>query len=226
MNLAAYKKNAICKPMNVTVLKKAAEKFQKSTINDVVMGMAAVAIKKYMINHGETDKDHINTIIPFSMRRIPQKKEDLMIANDFSALAFTLGLSTNLQTAVRGVKQTTRKLKSSLYPHGMRALSEVAALVPGIVGQLLGHWIFNKSTLAFSNVPGPKRGIQFGDGVRAVGFIALVPGLGDLAFGMTGISMCDNLYFAIQSDTSYVKEPKEFTKYVEEAYEEVKKLVE
>ena len=108
----------------------------------------------------------------------------------------------------------------------MRALSEVAALVPGIVGQLLGHWIFNKSTLAFSNVPGPKKGILFDDGVRAVGFIALVPGLGDLAFGMTGISMCDNLYFAIQSDISYVKEPKEFTKYVEEAYEEVKKLVE
>ena len=82
--------------MNVTVLKKAAEKMQKATINDVVMGMAAVAIKKYMISHDETDKDIIQTIIPFSMRRIPQKKEDLMIANDFSAIAFSLRLSTDL----------------------------------------------------------------------------------------------------------------------------------
>jgi hypothetical protein len=226
VHLAGFKKNAICKPMSVPVLKQAALKLNKSTLNDVVMGMAAVAIKKYMISHGETDKKKINTIIPFSLRTIPKQKKDIMIANDFSALSFDLSLDTDLQKAVQGVKSATRKLKNSLYPWGMRALCEVAALVPGIVGQLLGHWIFDKSTLAFSNVPGPKRGIKFGEGIYAVGFIALVPGLGDLAFGMTGISMCDNLYFAIQSDLSYVKDPKEFKKYVEEAYEEVKKLVE
>lgn len=49
IQLDAYKKNAICKPMNIALMKKMTKKFGSATINDLVMGMAAVAIKKYMI---------------------------------------------------------------------------------------------------------------------------------------------------------------------------------
>jgi hypothetical protein len=80
--------------------------------------------------------------------------------------------------------------------------------------------------MVFSNVPGPKTGLHFSDKIRATGFIALVPGMGDLAFGMTGMSMCDNLYFAIQSDTSYVKHPKELKEIVEQLYDELVQTIE
>ena len=181
----------------------------KCTINDLVMGMAAVSIKKYMIKRGETDKDKINTIIPFSMRMIPKDPKDIMCANDFSALAFTLDLSTDINDAVKKIRKTTRGLKNSLYPHGMRALGELSFMFPNIIGQILGHFIVSKSTMAFSNVPGPKKGIRFSENVKAHSFIALVPGMGDLAFGMTGMSLCDNVYFAIQSDTAFIDNPAE-----------------
>ncbi len=50
--------------------------------------------------------------------------------------------------------------------------------------------------MVMSNVPGPKDGIQY-NGTVCTGFIALVPGLGDLAFGISALSMGPNLNMAI-----------------------------
>jgi NRPS condensation-like uncharacterized protein len=53
IKLDGVKKNAVCKAMHVPTLKKAVAKYNKSTINDLVMAMAAVACKKYMLKRGE-----------------------------------------------------------------------------------------------------------------------------------------------------------------------------
>lgn len=64
-------------------------------------------------------------------------------------------------------------------------------------------WVASKATIILSNVPGPKDGLYY-SGVRTTGFVALIPGLGDLAFGISAMSMRDKLYMAVQADTSYV----------------------
>lgn len=48
-------------------------------------------------------------------------------------------------------------------------------------------WVVSKATVVLSNVPGPKVPMNFG-GVECKGLIALIPGLGDLAFGISAIS--------------------------------------
>jgi len=53
-----------------------------------------------------------------------------------------------------------------------------------------------KASLQLSNVPGPKTKLDL-QGCKCKGFIALVPGIGDLAFGITALSMDDTLYMAI-----------------------------
>lgn len=50
--------------------------------------------------------------------------------------------------------------------------------------------------MVLSNVPGPKKPLYFKDAV-AIGFGALIPGLGDLAIGVSAMSMADRLYMAI-----------------------------
>ena len=54
----------------------------------------------------------------------------------------------------------------------------------------------SKTTLIFSNLPGPRIPLQF-NGIKSKGLIALVPGLGDLAFGITAVSMGDTLYISV-----------------------------
>lgn len=108
--------------MDVSKLKKIAQKHNKCTINDVVLGMASVALKKYMINHGDPNQPTCNMFIPFSFRPIPKTPKDLQVCNDFSGLNFTIDLNEDFREATSKVQVKTRKLKNSLYPHGVRAL--------------------------------------------------------------------------------------------------------
>ena len=57
-------------------------------------------------------------------------------------------------------------------------------------------WMVSKATLILSNVPGPKTGLTY-RGVKTVGFIGMIPGLGDLAFGISAMSMVDRLYMTV-----------------------------
>lgn len=57
-------------------------------------------------------------------------------------------------------------------------------------------WVVSKATIVCTNVPGPKVGLNY-RGTKCTGFIALVPGLGDLACGFSSLSMGDNLFFCI-----------------------------
>lgn len=72
--------------------------------------------------------------MPFSFRPVPKKREDLKCHNDFSGLNFTLDLSTDFKEACAKTQKKTRALKTSLYPHGIRAVQEISSLLPGIIG--------------------------------------------------------------------------------------------
>jgi len=85
-------------------------------------------------------------------------------------------------------------------------------------------WVTSKATIVLSNVPGPKVGLTY-RGVVCTGFIALVPGLGDLAFGITAMSMAETMFVAVQSDTSYVEDPTEIRTIIERNYDELSKIV-
>jgi len=79
-------------------------------------------------------------------------------------------------------------------------------------------WVVSKCTLVLSNVPGPRTPLQFGKS-KCQGIIGLIPGLGDLAFGISAISHSDKLYMAVQSDTCYLEEPRELRDLINENYD-------
>lgn len=220
INLVGKKKNAICKPFEVQKMKAIAKKYNEVTINDVFLGITSCALKEYLNNHGDVNTKTINIILPFSLRPIPQSQKELKLHNDFTGINFTLDLSTDFKDAVAKVRKNTNRLKSSIYPFGLRAVGQLSAIMPFIFGQIIMHWLLSKATLCCSNVPGPKNGLTYG-GKTCHGFIALVPGIGDMAFGITGLSMQNNLYYAIQGDMQYIEEPKELQKIVERKYDEL-----
>ena len=94
------------------------------------------------------------------------------------------------------MQKQTRALKKSIYPHGVLSLSKFIAAFPSIVGQLILMWLISKATMVMSNVPGPKNGFVLG-GAKCVGIVALVPGLGDLALGITALSIGETFYMAV-----------------------------
>lgn len=87
-------------------------------------------------------------------------------------------------------------MKKGLYPFGALALAQFTAALPAIIGQLILMWFVSKATLVLSNVPGPKTPLVF-NGIKSKCCIALIPGNGDLAFGISAISHCDKMTMAV-----------------------------
>lgn len=85
-------------------------------------------------------------------------------------------------------------------------------------------WVVSKATLILSNVPGPKEGFKYKN-ATAIGSLALIPGLGDLAFGISALSCKDRIYMAVQADTSYVEHPSEIRAIIERNYDECVQVI-
>ena len=104
--LIGQKTNAISKPFDTTTMKAIGARY-KGTINDVVLAMVSVALKKYLTSRGDK-AESLNLLIPFSLRVLPQTVEEHKLNNDFSLLCFTLQLSENFGTAFKIVSRKMR----------------------------------------------------------------------------------------------------------------------
>jgi hypothetical protein len=194
--LTGKKNNAVCKPFDIQTLKTIGKHHNNATINDIVLSLVSVSIREYMRLHDDLDSKSINMLVPFSLRELPRTVQEHRCENDFSALCFTLDLCATFSDAVARVKAQTKGLKNSVYPYGVYALTELIAWFPGIVGQLIMMWVVSKATVVMSNVPGPRNGLNYPN-AKGIGFLALIPGLGDLAFGISATSMRERLYMAV-----------------------------
>jgi NRPS condensation-like uncharacterized protein len=76
-NLNSFKKNAITKAFNVTALKSVAKQYG-GTLNDVVLSILSLSLKEYMEGKGEKSAKTFNLLVPFSLRELPQKQEELV----------------------------------------------------------------------------------------------------------------------------------------------------
>jgi len=123
VKLAGEKNNSICKPFEVSILKQIGKLHNNCTVNDVVLSLVSISMREYMRNHEDYDSKSINMLIPFSFRELPKTKKDHYLDNDFSALCFTLKLYGTFEDAIAGVKKTTTAMKTSIYPHGLGALT-------------------------------------------------------------------------------------------------------
>lgn len=68
-------------------------------------------------------------------------------------------------------------------------------------------WVVSKATIVMSNIPGPKKYLTY-QGKKSRGIIGLIPGLGDLAFGISAVSHENKLYMSVQGDETYLRDPE------------------
>lgn len=137
------------------------------------------------------------------MRKLPNSVKNIKLENDISFIGFNLHLSGYFEESMMKVSTMTKKLKRSLYPVGALALTQFANYLPQILCQFIKKFGMSKGTLVLSNLPGPKIPYQF-DGFKSKGIIAMLPGNGDLLFGLLAVSHHDSLYMTISADYSNI----------------------
>ena len=129
-------------------------------------------------------------------------------------------MSENFGTAFKIVSRKMRQMKNSLYPHAVNALGEFISMLPSFLSVLITQWVVSKSTMVMSNVPGPKNSFIY-SGVHSKGNWGLIPGLGELACGISCMSMKDQIYMAVQAEKTLIEDTREVRDLLNAIYDEL-----
>lgn len=156
VQVRGVKHNSICKPFDLRVLKMHA-KANACSVNDVVLGLVSVSLRRFLRAHDDTRTHSLNILIPFSTRHMPHSLKQFKLENDFTILIFPLALRDTLVDSLAAVKAQTARLKQSVVPFGVQTLAKVVGLFPGIITQIVQYIIVGKATLVVSNIPGPLK---------------------------------------------------------------------
>jgi diacylglycerol O-acyltransferase / wax synthase len=190
------------------------------TINDAVLALTSQSIKQYLEFRNDFSTESINLAVPFSLRQLPLQAEDHRVQNEVTLLFFTLQLHKTFGSAVNQISQQTKNLKKSIFLAGTKVLFDVVGILPDIIGHLICMWVIGKSTVILSNIPGPKRPLEF-CGKKSLGFVGLIPGSGDVAFGISAMSHVQSVQMAIQADVTYISDPGVLREILERNYDEL-----
>ena len=89
------------------------------TINDIIMALTGLVLKKYLMSVGDTKTKHLHLGVPFSIRETPKSKKDLQLRNDFSIMKIKLEVSEDFDFLLRKVQKRMDDIKNSLDPFGV-----------------------------------------------------------------------------------------------------------
>ena len=189
---------------------KAFGKLHGMTINDVLLGGVAGALRRYMEQRGASpDGLDINAVIPVNLRPDGEVGE---LGNKFG-LVF-LGLPVGRPERIdrlRELKRRMDELKSSseaIVAFGvLTALGAASPEIEGMAVQMFG----SKATAVMTNVPGPREPIYFaGKPMRSMMF--WVPQSARLGLGISILSYAGQVRLGVATDAALVPDPESIVK--------------
>jgi diacylglycerol O-acyltransferase len=201
-------------------LKRARAIAEGSTVNDVVLSVAAGALRRYLERRGDRVPPYLVALVPVSIRR-PDEKGDL--GNRMSTIMVRLPLSEpDPQRRLEQLRDETRRLKESDNARAASLLIEATGWAPPTINRLLSRGmarplIFN---LVVSNVPGPQQRLYLlGRRIKEIyPFVPLSPQNHALSIGM--LSYDGRIYFGLAGDRDVLPDLDDLATALREALRE------
>jgi diacylglycerol O-acyltransferase len=169
-------------------------------VNDVVLSVAAGALRRYLERRGDEVPDYLVALVPVSIRRPNEKGE---LGNRISTIMVRLPLSEpDPRRRLERLRDETKRLKESDNARAASLLIEATGWAPPTLNRLLSSamarpLIFN---LVVSNVPGPQQPLYLlGRRIREIyPFVPLSPQHHALSIGV--VSYDGGVFFGITAD--------------------------
>jgi diacylglycerol O-acyltransferase len=201
-------------------LKRARAIAEGSTVNDVVLSVAAGALRRYLDRRGDRVPPYLVALVPVSIRRPVEKGE---LGNRISTIMVRLPLAEpDPRKRLEQLRDETRRLKESDNARAASLLIEATGWAPPTINRLLSRGmarplIFN---LVVSNVPGPQQPLYLlGRRIREIyPFVPLSPQNHALSIGM--ISYDGRIYFGLAGDRDVVPDLDDLATALREALRE------
>jgi diacylglycerol O-acyltransferase / wax synthase len=185
-------------------MKRARAIAEGSTVNDVILSVAAGALRRFLVERGDPVPDYLVGLVPVSIRRPNEKGE---LGNRISTIMVRLPLTEpDPRKRLERLRDETKRLKESDNARAASLLIEATGWAPPTLNRLLSSamarpLIFN---LVVSNVPGPQQPLYLlGRQIREIyPFVPLSPQNHAISIGM--ISYDGTIYFGLVGDRDVV----------------------
>jgi diacylglycerol O-acyltransferase / wax synthase len=201
---------------------KAIGKAFDATVNDVLIGTATGALRRYLERRGRpTTGVAIRASVPVNLRPADRAHE---LGNAFGLVFITLpvGVADPVRR-LRAIKKEMDGLKQS--PEALVAFGVLSlmGLAPVEVEQVGLRFFGSKATAVLTNVPGPRQPL-FLAGRKIDRVMFWVPQSGRLGLGISIISYAGGVMLGVASDAGLVPDPERIVEAFKAEFEAVRKL--
>jgi diacylglycerol O-acyltransferase / wax synthase len=216
--LGRQKRVAWCDPLPLAEVKVIGRTLGCS-INDVLLGTAAGALRDYMVKKGDNaDGIEIRAVVPVNLRPIDKAHE---LGNQFGLVFVELpiGIEDPIERVML-VRDRMKALKGSPQPIVAFVLLSAVGLGPKILQDQIGALIGRNATSVMTNVPGPQKPLYFaGREIDEIEF--WVPQSGGIGMGLSILTYNGRVQFGLITDAGLVPDPESVINQFSDEFEKL-----
>ncbi len=189
------------------------------SINDVLLSMAAGALREYLIGKGDDIEGlEIRAVVPVNLRPLDQGGG---LGNHFGLvfLDVPIAIEHPLERLYE-VRRRMRALKGSYQPMIALALLSAVGYGPRALQEQVTKLLGASASAVMTNVPGPPHALYFA-GRRIHGLEFWVPQSGGIGMGISILSYDGRIQFGVITDAGLVPDPARIVRAYGEEFDKL-----
>jgi diacylglycerol O-acyltransferase len=189
------------------------------SINDVLLSMAAGALRDYLLEKGDAvDGLEIRAIVPVNLRPLDQGGN---LGNHFGLvfLEVPIAIEHPLERLYE-VRRRMQALKGSYQPVIALALLSAVGYGPRALQEQVTQLLGANASAVMTNVPGPQHALYFA-GRRIDGLEFWVPQSGGIGMGISILSYDGRIQFGVITDAGLVPDPARIVRAYGEEFDKL-----
>ncbi|HUQ28201.1 MAG TPA: wax ester/triacylglycerol synthase family O-acyltransferase [Usitatibacter sp.] len=190
------------------------------SINDVLLSMAAGALRHYLLAKGDpVEGVEIRAIVPVNLR--PLEPGGTGLGNHFGLvfLDVPIAIEHPLERLYE-VRRRMRALKGSYQPVIALALLSAVGYGPRALQEQVTQLLGRSASAVMTNVPGPQHALYFA-GQRIEGLEFWVPQSGGIGMGISILSYDGRIQFGVITDAGLVPDPARIVRLYGEEFDKL-----
>jgi WS/DGAT/MGAT family acyltransferase len=193
-----------------------------ASINDVLLSMAAGALRDYLLEKGDEVAPGIRAIVPVNLRPVSTAGD---LGNHFGLvfLALPIGIENPLER-LYAVRARMRELKGSYQPLIALGLLSAVGYGPRVLQDQVTQLLGQNASAVMTNVPGPQHPLYFA-GRRIDELDFWVPQSGGIGMGVSILSYDGRIQFGVITDAGLVPDPDRIVGRFADEFEKLRWIV-
>ena len=194
-----------------------------STVNDVLLGVVAGALTRYLRHHGDTDTDELLWMVPVSVR--PFEEQPSSLGNHFALVAVRLPIGQdNVAERLRMLHAEMDRIKASDEAALTFTVQKAISKAPGPAAVGLTNYFADKAVGVLTNVPGPRSPIAIA-GREVAGGLAWAPCSGKQVMTICIFSYNGKVSVGFGGDAALVPDIHLLPKFLTEEFAQMREVL-